>query len=658
MKKLSTLKHKIIFYVMSVAVLLAVLITLNMSIGSIVSTNTVLLENMQITTRIASQSISSNLHLLTERIYNLSSEDIFLDAAVSEEQKMARMDEMRQQVEFVWLAVYDTGGEKLYGDEGAPDSISQTGYYTYLTQTGSIVIGEPYESGGILQLCVGAAMKQEDEVTGYMVGSYKYDVLNDVLSLLILGNSGSSCILNEEGRIVGDINEANIIEQKNIYNMYTSTQNAEVFDKALSFQTGSALMRMGHVNRYVGYAPIPGTNWALLVQVPQREYMSTMVFSIGVTILLTVLLLLGAAAVIVKLSRKISDPLSAATGRLQALADGDLRQEVIRCDSNDETGILTEALAKTVASLNGYIQNIQNCLGVLAEGDYTLEIPDTFHGDFSSIHDSLCHIADALNQTMIRMNRSAGEVHENSSGVSECARQLNEGSLQQDALLKELEGSMAEIQSAIGKNRENAAQIKDFSEHAAEKTAQGSCYMQSMLDTMQQIHDAVEEISKISLMIEEISSQTNLLSLNASIEAARAGEAGRGFAVVAGEIGQLAGQTADALKQTMAMVVHSTETIQRGQEMADQTAEAFRHIEQVTDRYHGISAQMTETVAEQTAAVERITEQLVSLQEIAKANRGLAQETDQRAADSLAQSESLTEYVAQVKVKDTFREDE
>ena len=149
---------------------------------------------MQITTRIASQSISSNLHLLTERIYNLSSEDIFLDATVSEEQKMARMDEMEQQVEFVWLAVYDTGGEKLYGDEGAPDSISQTGYYTYLTQTGSIVIGEPYESGGILQLCVGAAMKQEDEVTGYMVGSYKYDVLNDVLSLLILGNSGSSCI--------------------------------------------------------------------------------------------------------------------------------------------------------------------------------------------------------------------------------------------------------------------------------------------------------------------------------------------------------------------------------------------------------------------------------------------------------------------------------
>ena len=68
MKKLNTLKDKIIFYVMSVAILLAVLITVNMSAGSILSTNTVLLENMQITARIASQSISANLHLLTERM--------------------------------------------------------------------------------------------------------------------------------------------------------------------------------------------------------------------------------------------------------------------------------------------------------------------------------------------------------------------------------------------------------------------------------------------------------------------------------------------------------------------------------------------------------------------------------------------------------------
>lgn len=656
MKKQNTLKHKIIFYVMSVAILLAVLITVNMSVGSVISTNRVLLENMQITTRIASQSISSNLHLLTERMYNLSAETVFADPLASEAQKVARMEEMKQQIEFVWLAAYDTSGQKLYGDETAPDSIRDTGYFEYLLQTGSIVIGDPYQADGILQLCVGTTLKNGDTeggTAGYLVGSYKYDLLNDVLSLLILGDTGSACILNKEGLIIGDNDRQNIVDQKNIYEMYSSAKNKEIFDKALSFQTGSALTRMGYVRQYVGYAPIPGTNWALLVHVPQYEYMNHMLISIGVSVVLSLILLFAAAAVIVKLSRKISDPISEATRRLQALAEGDLTQEVLQSDSDDETGILTSALARTITSLKSYIQSIQDCLGTLAAGDYTLEIPEMFHGDFSSIHSSLCHITDALNQTMIRMRQSAGEVTDNSGSVSGCAKQLSEGSLHQDVLLGELKESAEEIAAAIEKNRDNAAQIEEFSVHAAQKTAQGSSYMQSMLDTMGQVHEAVEEISKISLMIEEISDQTNLLSLNASIEAARAGEAGRGFAVVASEIGQLAGQTADALKQTMEMIAHSTETIRKGQETADRTAEAFRQIEQVTDHYHAISDRLAATVNEQTAAVEQILTQLTSLQEIADANRELAEETEQKAADSLAQSESLMDYVDRVKIRET-----
>ncbi len=79
MKRFHNLKQKIIFYVMSVAILLAVLITVIMSIGNISSTNATLLDNMQTTARIASQSISSNLHLLTERMYNLSKEPILRD---------------------------------------------------------------------------------------------------------------------------------------------------------------------------------------------------------------------------------------------------------------------------------------------------------------------------------------------------------------------------------------------------------------------------------------------------------------------------------------------------------------------------------------------------------------------------------------------------
>lgn len=651
--KFHNIKKKIIFYVMAVSIFLAVCITIIMSISSIRSTNNILLDNIQITARIASQNISSNLHLLTERMYNLSNEDIFVSSA-SDEEKQARIDEIKLQIEFVWLSVYDTSGQKLYGDDIAPSSIADTKYYAYLTQTANIVIGDPYYDNEILQFCVGTPLKDDEgEVVGYLIGSYKYDILDDVLSMLILGDTGSARILNEEGVIIGDRDRQNIIDQNNIYDLYPSAKNQKIYDKILADQTGSARMKLGHKINYVGYAPIPGTNWALVVNAPQNEFMDSVFSSILLTVVLSIILLVIAAVSIVPVAEKISVSLAQVTSRLQALADGNLTEEVILSDTIDETAILTSALSKTIMSLNSYIQNIQTCLGSLADGDYTIEIPDTFYGDFSSIRDSLCNITASLNRTMMQMNQSSEEVNKNSSEVSDYAKQLHDGSLNQSTLLEQLEESMAAITSSIEKNKDNVLQIERCSENASQKTSLGDSNMQSMLDTMNQIHSAVDEIFQISQLIEDISSQTNLLSLNASIEAARAGEAGKGFAVVAAEIGHLSQQTTDALQQTVEIIQRSADTIQKGLETAGQTAKAFQEIQEVTEQYKEISTKLSDTVSEQTTAVTYVNEQLVSLKNIADENRSLAEETDKMASGSLAQSESLRDYVAQVKIKET-----
>ncbi|MBP3460168.1 MAG: hypothetical protein J6K58_13240 [Lachnospiraceae bacterium] len=650
--KFHNIKKKIIFYVMAVSIFLAVCLTTIMSISSVRSTNNVLLDNMQITARIASQSISSNLHLLTERMYNLSNEEIFVSSS-DDAEKQARLDEVKLQIEFVWLSAYDLSGQKLYGDDIAPDSIADTKYYTYLTQTGNIVIGEPYYDNEILQLCVGAPIKVDGEAVGYLIGSYKYDLLNDVLSMLILGDTGSACILNEEGMIIGDRDIQNVIDQENIYDLYPSSKNRKIYDKILSYQTGSALMKLGHVTNYAGYAPIPGTNWALLVSAPQREFMGSAILSIILSIVVSIILLTTAAVFIIPVAEKISVSLAQATKRLQALAEGNLTEEVVLSDTLDETAILTDALSKTITSLNSYIQNIQTCLGSLADGDYTIDIPDDFYGDFSSIRESLCNITASLNRTMMQMNQSSMEVNKNSSEVSDYAKQLHDGSTSQSALLEQLEKSMEAITASIEKNKENVLQIERCSENASEKTSLGDSNMQSMLDTMNEIHSAVDEIFQISQLIEDISSQTNLLSLNASIEAARAGEAGRGFAVVAAEIGHLSQQTTDALQQTVEIIQRSADIIQKGLETAGQTAKAFQEIQEVTEQYREISTKLSGTVSEQTTAVSYVNEQLISLKNIADENRNLAEETDKMASGSLAQSENLREYVAQVKVKES-----
>lgn len=658
MKKFHSLKQKIIFYVMSVSILLTVLITTIMSVGSVQSTNSVMIDNMQITARIAAQNLSSNLHLLTERMYQLSNEQILQNPSASISDKQTRLDTAKLEVEFIWLSAYDLSGKKLYGDDLAPASVADHKYFTSMAETGNIVIGEPHYENDLLQICVGIPLKNGDTPVGYLIGSYKYDLLNDVLSMLILGNTGSSYILNEDGKIIGGRDLQNVIDQKNIYDLYPSTKNKKVYDKILAYQTGSASIKLDGIKNYIGYAPIPGTNWALLINAPQCEFMESTVFSIILSVLLSILLLLGATVTIITLSGKISSSLTSATSRLKALADGNLTDEVVLSDVTEETSILTNALSRTITSLNSYIQDIQTSLGSLSDGDYTIEIPDNFYGDFASIRNSLCNITDSLNQTMIQMRYSSREVNNNSCEVSDYARHLHDGALKQGTLLYELKESMVEITASIEKNKENVLQIELSSEDAAKKTTQGDNYIKSMLVTMDQIHAAMEEISKISQLIEDISSQTNLLSLNASIEAARAGEAGKGFAVVAAEIGHLSGQTTDALQQTSSIIARSADIIQKGLETANQTANAFREIQTVTEQYHEVSNKLTETVLEQTKAVSHVNDQLSSLETIAAKNKVLAEETDKMTEDSLALSKELNDYVIQVKIRESQEKEE
>ena len=179
---------------------------------------------------------------------------------------------------------------------------------------------------------------------------------------------------------------------------------------------------------------------------------------------------------------------------------------------------------------------------------------------------------------------------------------------------------------------------------AGQKTALGDGYMRSMLDAMSQIHNTVKEISKISLLIEDISRQTNLLSLNAAVEASRAGEAGRGFAVVANEISVLSNQTADALRETGNLITRSNESIQAGLETADRTAATFREIAGLTQQYRDISIRLTDTVQQQTDAVASANDRLSTL-------RNIADQNDQMAEKSLDQAKELQDYVSQVKIK-------
>lgn len=652
-KQKRSIKQIIVRYVTIISVTLGAVLILLMIILAMVSTSSVLYDDLQIIARTSAQNIGSNLHLLTDRMDNMVQKSEWADSGVSSEAKQELINESKKRVEFVWIAAYAVSGSKLYGDDAAPDSIADKEYYEYLTITDNMTIGEPEYADGIWELCVGAPIKDETgKVSAYLVGSYKYDMLNDVLSNINIGAGGLAYIVDQEGNIIADKNTEDMEEAGNLYDLYGSSRNNQIFDSMLGFQSNARSIFFGMKQYYVSYSPVPGTNWTLLIAAPGVDFLEVLIWTVMISILVIVVLQICARKMTVGIADKISGSLSLATQRLKLLSAGDLKEEVIFADNNIEAEVLTTALSKTITNLAAYIDDITAYLGLLSSGDYSGDVADTFEGDFVAIKEALSSITLSLNETMKRINQASEAVRDNSSETSEYAKKLYNGSIEQSAALKRLTGKMEIITSKTDEIDENAKRVKHSADTARERVEEGRRQMSDMLATMNSIHEDMQEIITISQLIEEISNQTSLLSLNASIEAARAGEAGRGFAIVAQQIGVLADQTADALNKTGAIIGKASQSIEQGMRTAEDTAESFRNVNRATADFTEISNNMIHITVEQKEAISTVSEEVRTVLSIADTNQKFAKDTDETAAVSLQQAQELEQIVSMVKLRE------
>lgn len=650
--KKKSIKEIIVFYTTSMAITLGVVLIIIMIAASLLSTISVLKDSLQMTAKTASQNISSNLHLLTDRMDSLAQEAVLSDPDADDAEKQKVIEARKQRVEFAWIAAYDAAGKKMYGDESAPDSVADRTYFEDLIKTANMTIGEPESTDGNWQLSVGTPLMNGEEVYAYLIGSYNYGMLNDVLANINIGDSGSVYMLNKEGVVIADKEIDNMDKHDNIYDLYSSKANQEVFDNMLAFQSGAESVFLNGVQSYMAFSPVAGTNWTLVISAPGMDFMNILLISIVICIVIMLLLQIASRKVIVKVAERITTSISQAANRLTTLSVGDLKEEVVLNDANTEAEMLTSALSRTVSSLAEYIEEIRSYLGLLSEGDYSREVPEKFDGDFIAIKEALSAISISLNDTMQKISSSSGAVSSNSSETSEYAKKLYDGSIEQTEALERLSSSVDEITKKINEIDDNAKRVKVSADTAGVKVDEGKTQMDSMLSTMNSIYDDMQEIMTISGLIEEISSQTSLLALNASIEAARAGESGKGFAVVAQQIGTLAEQTADALKKTGEIISQANLSIENGLKTANATGESFENVRQATDEFAEISEDMTHIAAEQKKTIQTVSEEVEKVLSIADLNQGLAKETDEIAARSLEQAEQLDNIVSAVKLRE------
>ncbi len=652
--KEGSIKTKIIRYVMVVSIVIVCLITSFMVAASFNTTDHTMLNTMEPMVKIASQNVSSNLHLLTERMYQLSeSGEIreMIASGVEDAGMEAFLEGEANKVEFVWIGIYHTDGSKYTGYGNAPADVSDRKYFKFLEETGNIVIGEPALQDDIVQLAVGIPLKAEEDTVYYLVGSYKYDILNDVLSNMNLGETGAAYIVNEEGQIIGDKDMENIVKGVNVYEMYPDSKSRDMYEKVIGGETGSQKISLHNTPHYVAYSPVPGTLWSLVIDVPVREFKTRSVTAAVLGTVLAVAVLIIGLGMIARMVSGLTDHLRVATGRIEALSEGDLASAVNNSGTGDEIEVLTTALARTVEQLNSYISNIRYVLGELSGGNYTVEATGEYNGDFAALKEALEVITDSLNHNMEAMRDSAREVAANTDIISGHTRQMQEDSGEQMEAVTRLNESTNRIVSNIGTIVDSANRVKECSDATSVKVMQGNQEMAGLIANMDEINANMEQIKQISGMIEGIAAQTNLLSLNASIEAARAGEHGKGFAVVAEQVRELAVQSATASAQTTEIIRNTSHTIQKGVEAARSMETSLMEIAENSSRFSEITDNLEQVIVEQKAAAENVKSDLESVDRIAESNAETARQTNDACEDFTKQAQMLTELVSHVKIR-------
>ena len=353
-----------------------------------------------------------------------------------------------------------------------------------------------------------------------------------------------------------------------------------------------------------------------------------------------------------RIAKGIAGPLNALADRLDGFAAGDLTSDFPKVETEDEMAAMNRAATAMATNLRMIIEDINQALNAMANGDWTVKFryPDLYVGDLDELKEALRDIKYKMNEALYNVNEVSGQVSMGAGSLADAAQSLAEGATEQAGAVQELQATITNITSMVDNTAEHTKNSSRQAQEYSAKADEGRTEMNHLMEIMGRINETSEKISNIIGEIEDIASQTNLLSLNASIEAARAGEAGKGFAVVADQIGKLAGDSAQAAVNTRDLIEKSLQEIENGNQITEKTVAALNKILESMNDFANAVKGASESSTEQANMLKQIEQGIEQISSVVQSNSAAAEETSATSQELSAQSEGLKNLVGRFKL--------
>ncbi len=602
-------------------------------------------ESLMEVTREASKVISGRVENQLDVLEAYAKMDIIKNTQVSLDEKIAFLKRESEKNGHLWMSYIDSNANG-YTTLDSTANVKDLDYFKKAI-SGKSTLSDPFISKITNDMIVSFAVpiiNDKGNIIGVLCAVRDGNELSGMISDITYGEGSSAIIVNNSGTTVAHQNKDLVLQMYNTFNEFEKDpslgQMAELIKQMTEGKTGVGEYTYSGTTKYMGFAPINGTDWSLGLTAPKSVAMAKVQNLLIIITIVSLIFFLVSLIITFIIARSISGPIKAASNHLTIISEGDFSKEISHkyLNYSDEVGVLARSVNTMQLSVRSIIKDV--------------------------INESL-----EVSRMLTDINVEVEELNKNIEEISSTTEELSAGTEETAASTEEMNATAEEIEAAIeaiaAKAQEGAITVSNVSTMSGQMKNNALVSKESALeiyirnkDNLQNAIEqakAVNQINVLSESILEITSQTNLLALNAAIEAARAGEAGKGFAVVADEIRKLA----EGSKTTISSIQEVARIILDAvQALTSSSAEVMDFIDKkvMTDyeflvtsseQYNESSANISDIVNDFSSTSEEL---LASMQNIVKAIDEISTSTSEGAQGAFSIAEGAT-VIAQMSNK-------